>query len=49
MLCNSGFSSIDPDGTDVWELRYDGTVEWIEESEKHTMYALNQDGERTGA
>ncbi|MCS3282146.1 hypothetical protein NXV73_05255 [Bacteroides salyersiae] len=46
---NNPVRFIDPDGTDVWELRYDGTVEWIEESEKHTMYALNQDGERTGA
>lgn len=46
---NNPMRFIDPTGKDVWELKPDGTVTWIEESEKHTMYALNKDGERTGA
>lgn len=46
---NNPVNCIDPDGEDVWELKYDGTVKWIEKSEEHTMYALNQNDERTGA
>lgn len=46
---NNPVRFIDPDGRDVWELQPDGTVKWIEKSEEHTMYALNEDGERTGA
>lgn len=46
---NNPVRFVDPDGKDVWELQPNGTVTWIKESEKHTMYALNEDGERTGA
>lgn len=46
---NNPVRFVDPNGTDVWELQQDGTVKWIEESKKHTLYALNEQGERTGA
>ena len=39
---------VDPDGQDVWEMDYNGRVKWISQSEEHTMYALNKDGNRTG-
>ena len=39
---------IDPDGRDVWEINQSGQVNWIEQSELHTMYALDRDGQRTG-
>ena len=45
---NNPVRYIDPDGRDVWEIDYSGNVQWIEESELHTMHALNQQGQRTG-
>lgn len=46
---NNPVKYIDPDGRDVWEIQQDGTTKWIEKSETHTLYALNSQGERTGA
>ncbi|WP_291530578.1 JAB-like toxin 1 domain-containing protein [Bacteroides sp. UBA939] len=46
---NNPVRYVDPDGRDVWEMQQDGTVKWIEESKEHTLYALNKQGERTGA
>ncbi|MDR1198834.1 MAG: hypothetical protein LBK94_07470 [Prevotellaceae bacterium] len=45
---NNPLRFIDPDGRDIWEMDYNGSVKWIEESKKHTMYVLNKDGDRTG-
>jgi hypothetical protein len=28
---------------------FNGSIRWIEESKKHTMYALDKDGARTGS
>ena len=46
---NNPVRFIDPDGRDVWELQPNGTIKWIERSEDHTLYALSDNGERTGA
>lgn len=45
---NNPIRYIDPNGMDVWEMDYSGRVRWIEESNQHTMYALDKAGERTG-
>ena len=47
-VLNNPLRYVDPDGRDVWEMDHQGRTRWIEESEKHTMYALNSDGVRTG-
>jgi RHS repeat-associated protein len=45
---NNPLRFIDPDGRDIWEMDYLGRIIWIEESEEHTMYALDKSGARTG-
>jgi len=45
---NNPIMKIDPTGMDEWEINTKGEVKWIKESEKHTLFALNKDGNRTG-
>ena len=45
---NNPVRFIDPDGMDEWEINNKGEVNWIKESEKHTLFALDKDGNRTG-
>ena len=46
---NNPLRFIDPDGRDEWEINKQGEVRWIKESDKHTLFALNENGDRTGA
>jgi len=45
---NNPIRYVDPNGMDVWEMDIEGKIRWIEESKKHTLYALDKDGVRTG-
>ena len=45
---NNSLRVVDPNGEDEWEINPKGEVVWIKESEKHTLYAVNYKGERTG-
>ena len=45
---NNPLVIVDPNGEDEWEINPKGEVVWIKESEKHTLYAVNYKGERTG-
>jgi RHS repeat-associated protein len=47
-VSNNPIIKIDPDGMDEWEMDYDGRIRRIKESRKHTLYALDKDGVRTG-
>lgn len=38
---------IDPDGRDEWEVSMSGKeINWIKESEKHTLYLIDENGKR---
>jgi hypothetical protein len=39
---------IDPDGMEEWEINADGQVAWKKESEDHTLYKIDNEGNRTG-
>jgi RHS repeat-associated protein len=39
---------VDPKGEDEWEVTSNGRVTWIRESETHTLYVVDRDGNRTG-
>ncbi len=45
---NNPLNRIDPDGMDEWEINNKGKVKWIKESEKHTLYVIDDEGKRTG-
>ena len=45
---NNPIRNVDPTGMDVWEMDYNGHVYWREESDIHTLYALDAEGQRTG-
>lgn len=45
---NRPLNVIDPDGMDEWEVNKQGYVTWVAKSEKHALFALDEDGNRTG-
>ena len=38
---------IDPDGRDIWEMNAKGEIVWKEESEKHRLYSVDNNGNQT--
>ncbi|MFV0501498.1 MAG: RHS repeat-associated core domain-containing protein, partial [Bacteroidales bacterium] len=44
---NNPVMVVDPDGMDEWEVNQKGEVNWIKQSKKHTMYALDENGNRS--
>lgn len=45
---NNPIRIIDPNGEDEWKINPEGKVVWKKESDKHTLYVVNNSGERTG-
>jgi RHS repeat-associated protein len=43
---NNPINFFDPDGMDEWEVNSTGHVTWIRDSEKHTLYAVDENGKR---
>ena len=39
---------VDPDGRDIWEIDRKGNVSWKGQSDNTTIYAVNNQGKRTG-
>ena len=35
---------VDPDGMDIWSINRSGEINWIESSEEHRLYSLNNNG-----
>ena len=45
---NNPLIFIDPTGEDEWEINKQGEVKWKKQSDVHTLFALDKNGQRTG-